>query len=244
VKGKFPDPIATNNAATSRTVRLQAFRPLTAEIFTIDHSGSLNIRQTGGSRTSRHSGTRKASLATASKQVKCFALNLGTLAIRIFEFLLHPTVSQSGQMSNDEDTMRTNWGMRESFFERGLRGKRPGALVWRLNRSCYEGQLAGYLRYLDDNGLEACLGANGDTMNPIVVQDPIPTTRGDRTVAGAIAAGCIICSVYIASHLVSSLAVSEIVWDVHTVILCVIMGMMVGLFVLLGYACSRVVFAK
>jgi hypothetical protein len=96
--------------------------------------------------------------------------------------------------------VQTSFGMRPRFFQRGIRGKRPSALLWRLNRSCYEGQLAGYQQYLDARGVAADIGAKSERSS---LDNPNRSTRGERIVAGVIAGGCLICASSLASPYLS-----------------------------------------
>jgi hypothetical protein len=140
--------------------------------------------------------------------------------------------------------MQTSFGMRSTFFERGIRGRCPGALIWRLNQSCYEGQLAGYLQYLDTQKVTGCTGLSREGVRPTSLEHPIRTTRGDRLIAGIIAGGSFVCASYISNHLSYLPNHSEMDWDAHTLILSAIFGILLGLFLFLGYVCLRVVFAK
>ena len=132
--------------------------------------------------------------------------------------------------------------MRGTFFQKGMRGKRPGALLRRLHRPFYEGQLAGYLRYLHEK--EAATRLDTTPSRPIEIDYPVPTTRGDRVIAGMIAGGCFICTSYVAIRVIYRPDASEMEWGAHSSIFYMICGVSLGLFVIFGYVCLRVVFGK
>jgi hypothetical protein len=140
----------------------------------------------------------------------------------------------------DEDIMRI---MRGKFFKKGMRGKRPGALLQRLCRSFYEGQLAGYLWYLHEKEIAARSERISST--PIPIENIVAATRRDRIIAGAIGGCSLVCASYVAAQLFFFLPNgTRVGFGFPTKILYALLGIMLGFLVLLGYQSLRVVFRK
>jgi hypothetical protein len=126
-----------------------------------------------------------------------------------------------------------------TIFEKGLRGIPPGPLLRLFNQSLYEGQLAGYLRYLDE-------AKTKPHSEKLALSDLcIGTTTGDRVVAGTIAACAFGCAAFLMTQLVFALPqASRADWDIHIVMMYLILGIVFGLFVILGCVCLMVVFER
>jgi len=149
-----------------------------------------------------------------------------------FPYLRNPTSSSTF----------TRCATRGTFFQIGLRGKRPGALLRRLNRSLYEGQLAGYLRFLHDREVASC--SNRDCERQITIEYPVATTRGDRIGAAAVAGSALVCAYYVAHVLFILHAAAGMKSGFRLLLVYLMLSVVLSGFVVLGCICLTVAFGK